>query len=440
MGLTIALLGWEGCTGDAQPQQQHASLVQTITAHGGVVLHGAGVLEAVMEARADFCVCRSYGAPQFSASRGRPPPRVALRSPLWVLACAKEGTRLPTTVYPHFEPGRGPLPLAEMGSCIVRITAVENTNEGRLRRARLHELVEVLGARVASQQTKASQITHIVCDQPSMLEDKTVELSTRRKIPIVKAVWLFDCFAANAKAPEEKYLVASADRAAAPKVEACQPAEAQPQRSFTSAVLESHHVLISPSALGSDGQLPQMAQELGATVQIWRSREELENALRPFGILPAPQGEQLKDAEKRRSVLVALLEKEEASSGPLEPLMQLMQQEEQQGVFVQPAWLRETYSQRRLLPLDAFAALPRSADADAPAKKKPRLEEEDAAYAWQSEASTKLQELSKDSREREMQTKAQERLTEGLRRADTLRRAGSCEGAPPGPALAPLGG
>ena len=53
-----------------------------------------------------------------------------------------------------------------------------------------------------------------------------------------------------------------------------------PTRFFDAAVLAGHRVLISPSSLGSNMKLLQMAEELGAETQTWRDTDELIELLR----------------------------------------------------------------------------------------------------------------------------------------------------------------
>jgi len=88
---------------------------------------------------------------------------------------------------------------------------------------------------------------------------------------------------------------------------------------------------------------------------------------------------------------------------------------EARGLFVTPAWLTETYQQRRRLPLEAFAAL--SSAEGAPAKR-PRLGSGDASYVWQPAASKSLQAFAEDSRARALESKAQQKVSEGLRLAE----------------------
>jgi len=92
---------------------------------------------------------------------------------------------------------------------------------------------------------------------------------------------------------------------------------------------------------------------------------------------------------------------------------------EARGLFVLPTWLSETYQQRRRLPLEAFAAL-LAEDAERPEPKRQRLDE--ATYAWQPAELKRLEELAEDSRARELQSKVQQKVNEGLRLAE-LRKA-----------------
>merc|ERR1719203_903533 len=59
---------------------------------------------------------------------------------------------------------------------------------------------------------------------------------------------------------------------------------------FPSGILAEHDILISPSALGSDAGLPQMAEELGGTVRAWLSADELASLLESSEVLTVASG------------------------------------------------------------------------------------------------------------------------------------------------------
>lgn len=168
-----------------------------------------------------------------------------------------------------------------------------------------------------------------------------------------------------------------------------------------------------------------MAEELGAEVHTWRHVSELSTALEVNGIMcqgannaSATQGDGADVGKKftcnRRSVVV-LLDAGEArvASGPLAACIAAVPPE-RHDIFALPTWLSETYRQRRPLLLEGFAALTMGTEESEP--KRQRLDE--AMYAWQPVASTRLIELSEDSRARAIQSQVQEKENEGLRLAE----------------------
>jgi len=271
--------------------------------------------------------------------------------------------------------------------------------------------------------------THVVYVNASLVETKILEISRRRQIPVVAVQWIFDSYKANARLPTDSYVVESAtspSAAAAPEAPTC---------FFDAAVLAGHRVLISPSALGSDGRLPQMAEELGAEAQTWRNAEELVQLLRKAVELGQDSAARTGEAETNgdadagaavagRHHVVVVLEKEDLDGPSGEPIRSCM--ETSRGTFVQPLWLSESYTQRRRMPPQEFGVLLTSEAAESqveaspqPAGKRPRVD--GATYAWQSDASTKLYELAEESRAKEMQSKAQQKVNEGLRLAESRR-------------------
>jgi len=262
-GITVGLFGWEA--GSVEEQQ----LVASICEQGGAVVHRSLSPEAIVEARVNVCVCCGFGAPQFYKIGAW--QNVALATENWLLACVEDGVRHPRSSFPHFEPGPGPLPLESMAKCAVRITAVGNSKDSHRMRTRLQELTQVLGASVVSHSGRWAEITHVVCAEPELLDEKIRDVAQKRQIPVLTLEWLFDCFKLNARQPEDKYTVSSIRAQIATKAGAVGA-----QESFAAAVLAAHEVLISPAALGSDERLLQMAEELGATALTWRSAEELQ--------------------------------------------------------------------------------------------------------------------------------------------------------------------
>jgi len=411
-GTVFGMVGWS--FGDADEQ----ALIEKIRSQGGTVVHGGNPAEVVLDVQLDVLVCREFGPPPI------PAPRVAL--PLatvhWVNACLADNACHLRSSFPHFEPGPGPLPLEAMKGCSIRITALEASSHRR--RKRIEELVVLLGSQVAQQDSRWAQITHVVCVVPELLDKRLFEGATRRLKPVVTFQWLCDCFRMQARLPEEHYAV-SIKALAGSALQAGGVAGAQTTAaSFATKVLASHEVLISPSALGSDPQLPQKAEELGAVAHTWRSFAELMSLLEAYGVHPvgaAVQGKGLGSSEdcdgsaSRRNVIV-LLDQEEVGE-PTSPMAAFaaVAAQETRELFVMPSWLSETHRQLRRAPMEAFAALP-TTEPGSPVAKRQRQDE--ATYAWQSAELTRLEQLAEDSKTRAMQSKVQQKLNEGLRLAE----------------------
>lgn len=133
------------------------------------------------------------------------------------------------------------------------------------------ELVEVLGAKVAQQSMRWAEITHIVCAMPELMDRKQYDAACRKDIPVVTVQWLFDCFNLNVRQAEERYAIGGLlgkmeSQGKSAEVVSQQTVDVAPA-SFAVDVLSGHDVFVSPSALGSDERLPQMAEELGAKVR-----------------------------------------------------------------------------------------------------------------------------------------------------------------------------
>jgi len=415
-GLVLGLVGWPTFL-----EAEEQALVQLICSHGGTAVHVLPVCSApfrsVLSEKLDVCVCHGNGQPPFQASEWS---SVALATAHWVQACVADTILHPRSSFPHFEPGRGPFPLSNMSECTVRITALDSSRESHRQRARLEELIQALGAKVAQQTTRWSETTHVVCVLPALTDSRLAESARKRQIPLVSAQWLFACFNSSGRQPEEQYSVKVDGSQAADgrdyffnpeSAEGATGGVAALLTSFAATVLANHHICISTSALGSHPKLPQMADELGAArVDTWRSVAELR-ALLEESTTKNPLGQ-----------MVALLDKEQVC-GVDEELASFLDalNPESRSIFVLPSWLSETYSQRRRLPLDSFAALPAAGVETQTSPKKPRLEAPEALYAWQPAESKRLEQLSEEARAREMQSKAQQKVNEGLRLAE-LRR------------------
>jgi len=420
------------------------------------VLLSASPREALLDSGPTLCVCPAYGTPVPTAAMQQAVPFVM---PAWVAACIADGVRHTPSSFPHFTPGPGPLPLTAMASCSVRITALGTSGDSHKKRRRFEELVTVLGAKVAQQSSRWAEITHIVCAMPELLDRKMFEAAGRKGIPVVGVQWLFDCFRLNAHQPESRYAVAASavgTAAAAAAVHGTQGVVAataasqvggsellaQTGTALAGNVLSGYEIFISPSALGSDERLPRMAEELGAKVRMWRNAAEMSSMLEAAGVATQAfnatgatpstanstgslrNGAGGSPSGRRRAIV--LLDKEEACNEDVLVAVTGKLPEGAQGIFVIPAWLSETFQQRRRLPLDAFRAFPEEAseaNGGGPAKK-PRLglnELGEAAYAWQPAALRSLEALAEASRADALASKAQEKMNAGLRLAELSR-------------------
>jgi hypothetical protein len=411
-GTVLGMVGWN--SGDADEQ----ALIEKIRSQGGTVVHGGTPPEVVLEVQLDVLVCRDFGPPPIPAPRAALP----LATVHWVNACLADNTCHLRSSFPHFEPGPGPLPLEAMKGCSIRITALEASSHRR--RKRIEELVVLLGSQVAQQDSRWAQITHVVCVVPELLDKRLFEGATKRSKPVVTFQWLCDCFRMQARLPEEHYAVSNKALAGSALQAGGVSGAQTTAASFATKVLASHEVLISPSALGSDPQLPQKAEELGAVAHTWRSFAELMALLEAYGVYPVGatvQGKgsgSLEDGDggtSRRNVIV-LLDQEEVGE-PTSPMAAFAAAaaQETRELFVMPSWLSETHRQLRRAPMEAFAALPK-AEPGSPAAKRQRQDE--ATYAWKSAELTRLEQLAEDSKTRDMQSKVQQKLNEGLRLAE----------------------
>jgi hypothetical protein len=389
--------------GSSQADMEHErAVIERICGHGAVAV--SGTCEALAEVGVDFCTSISPCIPPAVVV----PPSMQIVTLSWLNACVADRVKHPPTQFPHFQPCRGVLPIPEMAACALRLTAVEGSGAaaaGQRKRAHLEELVTALGARVVDGTAGWRDITHMVCVVPELLDVKHLEASRKRKKPIVKVQWLFDSYKMGAWQPESRYEVRHI-----PSLPADSPAKTDStmirQRTFT--VLDAYNVFISPSALGADDRLPGKAEELGAEVHTLRSAEELKSALAPY----------LQSGSSHNAVV--LVEKEEVASANC-PLVGCISEvpESLRSIFVLPSWLVETFAQRRVLPLDAFAALPPTEVVEQAKRQKTG----EAMYAWQSAASVRLTELAEDSRAHALQCKQQQKVSEGLRLADLRREA-----------------
>jgi hypothetical protein len=320
-----------------------------------------------------------------------------------------------------------------MQGCHVKITGLEVTRDGHAKRLLVQELVALLGATFATADSRKAW-THVVCVNASRVDEKIFVTARRKQIPVVTLQWIFDSFKANARLPFDSYVVELESLRNA----AGAPTEPVHNIDIAAGVLAGHRILISPYALGSNddgGRLPQLAEELGAVeVQTWRNAKEFEELLRK-AITAAAEAQ---DGATDDNAVVIVLEHED----PEHELVRCncVNSSCEGTHFVHPSWLLDSFTQRRRMPFDAFeipllpsevatnGCLGGTAVAASPGKR--RRVDDGATYAWQSDASTRLNKLAEDSRLKEIQTKAQQKVDTGLRRAAELRcEAGSRLGA-----------
>lgn len=409
----------------AQEQQREQGLVDKLCAHGATVIRGSP--EAIAEAQPAWCVCCDTLEPSLANFQSS----LKLATGWWVNACIADGIQHSRASFPHFKPCQGTLPIPEMNGCAIRLAAVGSAQDPAQtfrKRELLGEAVQLMGAKVVDQKATWREITHMVCVVPALVDPKQYEGALKRDKHMVSIKWLFDSFDKGSRQREEVYVVKSPQSVtASPEGQMGTPiAKAS---NFT--VLASYHVFISPCSLASNGKLPCQAEQLGAEVHTWRSAEELQAALAAYGITPCgSSGDNSssrlaadKDSSTATNVsnVIVLVEKEDVSTTLIAYVNMLAAS--QRIIFVSPAWLAETFSQRRSLPLEAFAALP-VPDAEGQAAKRQRTGE--ARYAWQSAASKSLTQLSEETRAMALHSKQTHKLSEGLRLADLHR-----EGATP---------
>ncbi|CAK9022554.1 unnamed protein product [Durusdinium trenchii] len=363
-GMVLGILGWN--------PGEEAKLVDRICKNGGSALHGIGNnINGLKTRRIDMCVCPNGPAPSDAGS-------VVLVTTQWLEACISEKAIHSSSDFPHFEPAKHPLPLSSMSNFVIRITGLEQDRKSTRERWRLEELVKVLGAKVAQQSTRKSELTHIVCAEASLLEARLAEMATKRQVPLVSVQWLLDCFRYGEHQKEDKYTISTSSGSTSASNEAAATC-------FT-AVLNKCDILLSNSTLSVEPDLLRMAKELAAArVQTWKSIDELRTLLR------SPHGNQA----------VIVVDKDEARRERLERLLDGGGTKLEHS-FVQPSWLSETYSQRRRLPLESFAVF------TAESTQEPRPTQ-GASYAWQPAELKRLEEVSEQSR-REMESKGLSRL------------------------------
>jgi len=351
-GLVLGIAGW--------PSTEEPQIVEQICKNGGSAVHGVGSsINALMIGKATMCLCPGNGPPAFAA-----PPHLQLVTLHWLKACIAEKTRHPSSAFPHFEPGKHAMPLSSMSEFMIRITGLEQDRKSSRERLHLEELVQVLGAKVAQQNTKKSELTHFVCGEPSLLQNGIAEVATKRQIPLVSVQWLLDCFRLGSLQPERDYAISnpSGFAAAGPGPVAC----------FT-AVLAKCDIFVSKTTLGNAPDLEKMAKELAAaSFQIWSSSDELRRCLQT----------------PRENQVVIVVDKEEAKRYGFESMFASTPVRQS---FVQPSWLSETYSQRRRLPMETFRVF-----VEAEAVQEPRPPQ-GASYAWQPAELKRLEQVSEQA-------------------------------------------
>ena len=144
--------------------------VEVISSNGGTAVHGVGANVAALmplgtwpcgpwrlrSGKPDVCLCRGNGPVAFQC----PVPLVTTQ---WLEACVAERCVYESSAWPQFELGSHAMPLPAMARCVVRITALSEDKKSTRERWRLEELVQLLGAKAATQETKKSEVTHLVC-------------------------------------------------------------------------------------------------------------------------------------------------------------------------------------------------------------------------------------------------------------------------------------
>lgn len=346
--LTIGLCGFAG---NAEGQV----LAKSIVAQGGAALLGSDHLAEMMSQKPDALVIPGFCRPAVPPGLREPP----FATRYWLQACMEDGVLHTRASFPLFTPSQGRIPVDDMRSCCVRITAIDSSRGAHRERQRLEDLINTVGARVATPSTKWGELTHILCAEQSFLDDATVARAQKRQLPVIMVQWLYDCFVKGAKQNEDMY-----------KVVKEKSSNASAAGGFGSAVLAGHELLISPFAIRCTSDLALKAQELGAKATAWKTPQDLVAKLQEKPRL---------DTDK--AVTLIILERSEVAELLAESSLS-------RDALILSGWLLETYRQRRRLPVDTFAAAPKAETNSEPPAKRQRTEEE---YAWQPEG--KLTEL-----------------------------------------------
>lgn len=356
-GLVLGMAGW--------PHDKEAQIVEQICSNGGSVAHEIG--NALMAGKPNMCLCWGNGPPVFAT-----PAKVPLVTVQWLQACIAEQTLHPSSAFPHFEPGNHPMPLPSMSKFVIRITGLQQDRKSSRERWRLEELVQVLGATVAQQNTRRSELTHIVCAEPSLLQSSFAELAAKRQIPLVSVQWLLDSFRLGSLQPEEKYGISgNGINGISSSSDVSASATGGPVACFT-AVLAKCDILLSKTTLANTPDLQKMAKDLAAaSVETWKTADELRNCLQA----------------RREGQVVIVVDKDEAHRNGLESIAANLSERQS---FVQPIWLSETYSQRRRLPVESFGVFV-TEDVQEP---RPA---QGASYAWQPAEMKRLEEVSEQA-------------------------------------------
>lgn len=365
-GLVLGMAGW--------PHDMEAQIVEQICTNGGSAAHGIGSnINALMTGKPNMCLCWGNGPPVFAT-----PAQVPLVTVQWLQACIAEQTLHPSSAFPHFEPGKHPMPLSSMSKFVIRITGLQQDRKSSRERWRLEELVQVLGAAVAQQNTRRSELTHIVCAEPSLLQSSFAELAAKRQIPLVSVQWLLDSFRLGSLQPDGKYGISGISGISSSS-DVSASATGGPVACFT-AVLAKCDILLSKTTLANTPDLHKMAKDLAAaSVEIWKTADELRNCLQA----------------RREGQAIIVVDKDEAHRNGLESIAANLSERQS---FVQPSWLSETYSQRRRLPVESFGVFV-TEDVQEP---RPA---QGASYAWQPAEMKRLEEVSEQAhQEKESKT------------------------------------
>mmetsp|Transcript_41305 Transcript_41305/g.95109 ORF Transcript_41305/g.95109 Transcript_41305/m.95109 type:complete len:776 (-) Transcript_41305:83-2410(-) len=301
-------------------------------------------------------------------------------------------------------------PIPEMEACKLRITGLWRTRDSQGRRAQIEELARNLGAEVLGKDGRVSEVTHWICVFPEALEQDILTKARHKKQHVLTPQWLLDCLRHKTRVAEQPYDIGGATAthrdAQSQLTSTASSRSSNTQTGAVSSVLRDHLLLLSVQALGSEKRLMEMTEELGGEARTWRNCQELQ----------AHTGTSAK--------IIVLVESGEArqADGTLMKFFEDLAKLGGSCVLFQ--WLTEVHAQWRLLPEESFRPPFPSKAEDESGAKRARTDEK-ATFAWQTDASKRLEELAKDAQAKERLSKAQQKTMEGLRVAELRQEAPS---------------